>query len=213
MLRFLAVALFLAVTFALPFVFWGDRFEAAFAGDGAVQWLQELGPYAWLSAIGLLIADLVLPVPSSAVMAALGILYGPWWGGAIATAGSIASGLVGYGICRLFGRPLARRLIGDRMLDYGNRLFAGFGGWVVALSRWQPILPEVIACLAGLSRMPLGFFVLALACGAAPLGFAFAAIGHAGADRPLLTMAACALLPLMLWALMQPMLRRRAGRP
>lgn len=211
--RFVAVAIFLALTFALPFVWWGDRFEDAFGGDGAVRWLREIGPSAWLGAIALLIADLVLPIPSSAVMAALGIVYGPWWGGLIATVGSIASGLIGYGIGRLLGRPVAQRLVGERMLDYGNRLFAGFGGWVVALSRWQPILPEVVACLAGLSRMRLGFFLLALACGSVPLGFTFAALGHAGAQRPLATMLVSALAPLLLWALMQPLLRRRAGRP
>ncbi len=84
------------------------------------------------------------------------------------------------GLCRGFGRPLALRLLGPRDLEQGERLFARTGGWLVVLSRWLPIFPEVIACMAGLARMPLWTFLIALLCGSAPLGFAFAAIGHAG---------------------------------
>jgi membrane protein DedA with SNARE-associated domain len=84
-------------------------------------------------------------------------------------------------------------------LAAAETLFARSGGWMVALSRWLPVLPEAIACMAGLARMPAGRFSLALLCGSAPLGFAVAALGHAGSDRPFLTLALCALLPLPIW--------------
>lgn len=212
MLRFLLVCLFLAVTVALPFVFWGDQFEAAFSADESVQWLRDFGPYAWLSAIGLLVADLVLPIPTTAVMAGLGIIYGPLVGGFIATAGSVIAGLTGYWLCRWMGRPMAERLAGQSMLDYGQRLFDSAGGWLVALSRWQPILPEVIACIAGLSRMRADYFLIALICGSAPLGFVFALIGHSGQQSPILTMTVAALAPLFIWLLLRPALRRIANQ-
>ena len=60
---------------------------------------------------------------------------------------------------------------------------ANGGGWVVALSRALPILPEVISCTAGLVRMPFRKFTVALACGSAPMGFLFAAIGRAVGDH------------------------------
>ena len=208
MARFLVVSLFLALTIALPFVFWGDHFEAAFTDGQTVQWLREIGPYAWLSAIGLLISDIALPIPSTAVMAGLGIIYGPWLGGLIATTGSVLAGLIGYTLCRLFGRPMALWFSGETMLDYGQGLFERAGGWVVALSRWQPILPEVVACLAGLSKMRLLPFVVALVCGSAPLGFIFALIGHRGQDQPAATLLICALSPFALWFLMRPFFRR-----
>ena len=75
-------------------------------------------------------------------------------------------GTLGYGLCRGFGRPLARRLLGPRDLEQGERLFARTGGWLVVLSRWLPIFPEVIACMAGLARMPLRTF-LTHSCAAA----------------------------------------------
>ena len=91
----------------------------------------------------------------------------------------------------------------------GERLFARAGGWLVVLSRWLPVFPEVIACMAGLSRMPALPFFTALACGSAPLGFAFAAIGHAGVDHPVLAIALSGGLPPLLWLLVQHHVRAR----
>ncbi|MGB7182247.1 MAG: VTT domain-containing protein [Burkholderiaceae bacterium] len=212
MARFFLVAVFLAATIGLPFVFWGDQFEAAFTDGQTVQWLRDIGPYAWLSAIGLLVSDIALPIPSTAVMAGLGILYGPWLGGLIATAGSVLAGVIGYGLCRLFGRPIAVWLAGESMLGYGQGLFERSGGWLVALSRWQPVLPEVVACLAGLSKMRFVPFCVALVCGSAPLGFVFAMIGHRGQNAPVVTLLASALAPFVLWFLMRPLFKRLRSR-
>jgi uncharacterized membrane protein YdjX (TVP38/TMEM64 family) len=158
-------------------------------------------------------SDLVLPIPATAVMAALGFVYGPVAGGLIATLGSFLSGALAYLLCRRFGRPAAARLLGPRQLMEAERLFARVGGWLVVLSRWLPVFPEVIACMAGLARMrPLPFFV-ALACGSAPLGFAFAAIGHAGVDHPVLAIALSAVLPPLLWLSVQPYFRAKQRAP
>ena len=82
------------------------------------------------------------------------------------------------------------------------------GGWLVALSRCLPILPEVIACMAGLTRMPAATFFAALACGSLPMGFVFAAIGHTGNDRPGLAIGLSLLLPVGFWLVVQPILKR-----
>jgi uncharacterized membrane protein YdjX (TVP38/TMEM64 family) len=63
--------------------------------------------------------------------------------------------------------------------------------------------------MAGLTRMPATAFFAALACGSIPFGFAFAAIGHAGVDRPLIAIALSALLPPILWAVIHAYLRRK----
>jgi membrane protein DedA with SNARE-associated domain len=72
-----------------------------------------------------------------------------------------------------------------------------------------PVFPEVIACMAGLSRMPPLAFFAALACGSAPLGFVFAMIGHAGVDYPVLAIALSAGLPPLLWLGVQPYFRAK----
>ena len=53
---------------------------------------------------------------------------------------------------------------------------------------------------------------LALACGSLPLGFAFAAVGHAGTEHPALALAASALAPPALWLAVQPLFRARLRR-
>ena len=208
-----ALCLFIAIALVLgsPFFLFGPDFTDVPADRGAVSWLETFGHYAWVTGVGLLIADLVLPVPTTAVMTALGIVYGPWLGGLISALGSVASGLVGYGVGRFLGRPIVRRVVGAQALSEGDRLFADLGGWMVALSRWLPIVSEVVACMAGLSRLRFPIFAAALACGSVPLGFAFAAIGEAGADRPLLTLALGAAAPFVLWGLVRPLLKRRAS--
>lgn len=210
--RALALIAFLAATLVLPFLLFGGALEQALGGDALLQWLRGFGRWAWLIALALQMADIVLPVPSSAIMAALGMLYGPWVGGALASAGAIAAGLLAYGLCRLLGRGFARWLLGDDQLAAGERLFTRAGGWIVALTRWQPILPEVTACLAGMLRMPVAVFGLALACGSLPLGFAFAWVGYLGRSMPAATLLVSTLAPILLWALLRPAMRaRRAG--
>jgi uncharacterized membrane protein YdjX (TVP38/TMEM64 family) len=69
----------------------------------------------------------------------------------------------------------------------------------VALSRWLPLLPEVIACLAGLTRMPLRTFTLSLAVGSVPMGFVYAAIGAAGQSRPGLALSLSIIVPAVMY--------------
>ncbi|MFW5678882.1 MAG: TVP38/TMEM64 family protein [Pseudomonadota bacterium] len=207
----LALVVFgLGTLVALPFVVWGDGFEAAFSVSATTLWLREQESWAWAAAIGLLVSDLVLPIPGTSVMAALGIVYGPVLGGLIGAAGSIASGLIAYGLCRAFGQRAFAWIAGDAGVGAARDLFGRRGGWLVALSRWLPVLPETVACLAGLARMRFATFLLALACGSLPLGLTFATVGHWGADTPLLVFAASALVPALLWGGVVAVSRRRA---
>ncbi len=211
-MRLLWIFLLLAALVLIPFGIWGDDFETWFSQEAAVAWLNRYGAWAWAAGIGLLVADLFLPVPGTAVIAALGYVYGLWLGGLIGAAGSMLSGLLAYGLSRSLGRRAAEWIAGKEDLEKGERVFGGSaGGFIVALSRWLPVMPEVIACLAGMARMPLRRFVAALACGSLPLGLAFAAIGSAGHDRPVLALLLSAVIPPILWAIIRPLVVRRSG--
>jgi len=209
MLRLFGLFLVLAFLVIIPFLIWGDGIEQALATLDAGQWTARFGSWAWAVGLLLLIGDLILPIPATAVMTALGILYGPLLGGLLAAGGSFLAGSIGYGLCRAFGRRAAIAILGERDLHQGEALFARFGGWLVALSRWLPVFPEVIACMAGLTRMPPLAFFTALACGSVPFGFAFAILGHAGVDRPLLAIGLSASIPLLLWTGVQLYSRQR----
>ncbi len=200
------------VVFLVPFVIWGGSVEQLFSQAGTVEWLRGHGRWAWAAGFALLASDLVLPVPGTVVMSALGFVYGPVLGGLLGATGSFLSGAIAYWLCRALGRGAALRLLGERDLERGERLFVSAGGWLVVLSRWLPLLPEVVACMAGLTHMPARLFHLALACGSLPLGFAFAAVGHAGTEHPALALAASALAPPALWLAVQPLFRARLRR-
>jgi len=206
-MRLFWIFLSLALLLLIPFLLWADRLE--FSQAGAVEWLGHYGNWAWAAGIALLVSDLLLPVPGTAVMAALGFIYGPLIGGAIAAAGSMLAGLIAYGLCRLAGRRAADWLVGREDLERGEQLFTEIGGWLVAVSRWLPLFPEVIACMAGLVRMRRRVFVAALACGSVPLGFTYASVGAAGAKHPTLALALSAGLPPLLWLLLKRWITRR----
>jgi uncharacterized membrane protein YdjX (TVP38/TMEM64 family) len=191
----------LALVFLVSWMIWGAGWEARFSQEGSVAFLQSSGPWAWAAGIGLLVSDFVMPIPGTLVMSALGFIYGPLAGGLLAAAGSMSAGLTGYGIGRCFGERAARRLLGDLDFEKGRLLFARGGGWMVALSRALPILPEVISCTAGLVRMPLRRFVVSLACGSLPIGFLFAAIGAAGREAPAWALVFSLIVPAVLWLL------------
>ena len=196
MLMLVAVLLALVIG---PFLVWGERFEAVLSLEGARAWLEGFGAWAWAAGMGLLVADIVLPVPGTVVMSALGWRYGWLLGGLASAAGSMLAGTLAFGMCRRFGRPVARWIAGEDGLERAREVFERSGGWLVALSRWLPVLPEAVACLAGLARMPWRTFLLALTCGSVPLGFAFASIGHLGHQNPALALLLSALVPLVLW--------------
>jgi uncharacterized membrane protein YdjX (TVP38/TMEM64 family) len=182
----------------LPWAVWGARFEEALSPVRLAALLGSEPRAAAAAGVGLICADILLPVPATPVMSALGLVLGPWWGGLVSATGSFLAGCLAYGLARFLGRAPAAWVAGEGMAGLEER-FAAQGGWMVALSRWTPVLPEAVAALAGVARMPFGRFAAALACGSLPLGFAFAWVGHLGHESPALALALSALLPALLW--------------
>ena len=196
------VALLLVGTIG-PWLIWGEAFERSFSLVGTLTWLRELGPWAAAAGVGLLVADIALPIPSTIVMSALGATYGFGVGGLLSILGSMLAGLTAYGLARWAGRPAAIWIAGEDSLVRTEELFARGGAWLVLTSRWLPILPEAVACLAGLARMPFRTFFWALMVGSIPLGLTFAWVGTLAEDREGLALALSAGLPIGAWLLSQ----------
>ncbi len=96
---------------------------------------------------------------------------------AFATAGSVAGALVGYAIGAWGGRPILDRWgryvgIGSDDLDRADRWFDRWGSWAVFLGRMVPLVRTFVSYPAGISRMPMGRFLLFSTLGSLPWNLA-----------------------------------------
>ncbi len=198
-MRLIWLMIGIAALFLFSWGLFGESLEAAWNVQRLAGHFEQAKSWAWLLGIVLLLADLLLPIPGTIVMSALGAVYGFWIGGVLSAIGSMLAGILGYGVGRFFDEKFAKRWLGEKDFEKGRSLFDKSGAWVVAMSRALPILPEVLACMAGLLRMPFGKFVIALACGSVPMGFLFAWIGTVGRDQPAWGLAFSLGVPAVLW--------------
>ena len=102
----------------------------------------------------LLFADLFVAVPTLTVIILGGYFLGSTLGAIAAIIGLFLAGICGYGLSRKYGDLLINFLIKDRnKRDAAINSFQHYGAIVILLSRAVPILPEVSACMAGMTRM------------------------------------------------------------
>ena len=69
-MRLILTTLGLGVVLCVPFLLWGEDFTGWFSGASAVEWIRGWGSWGWLAVVGLLVADVVLPIPATPVMSA-----------------------------------------------------------------------------------------------------------------------------------------------
>jgi membrane protein DedA with SNARE-associated domain len=91
----------------------------------------------------------------------------------LATVGSLAGAVVGYYIGAWGGRPILDRYgkyvgIGAEDLDRADRWFERWGSWAVFFGRMVPLVRTFVSYPAGISRMPMGRFLLFSALGSLP---------------------------------------------
>jgi uncharacterized membrane protein YdjX (TVP38/TMEM64 family) len=130
-------------------------FFAASALGLAIDDTEAMGTGGVLAAVTgvvLLIADALLPVPSSLVMLANGKLFGVATGTMLSLVGSIGSALAAFAIGRA-GTNGIRRLVLPDEHDRASAMLERWGAAAVALTRPVPILAETVAILAGSSRL------------------------------------------------------------
>ena len=179
--------------------------------NNAVLSLRGWGNWAWALGVGLIWADLVLPIPQTAVIAALGIIYGTVLGGLLGSLGLITSGLAGYLLILTSARRFVQRVVGRQSLRKMESVFERGGAWAIVVTRSLPYsIPEAMVFLAGLGGMPMKQFITALAIGSVPTAFAFAAIGAAWADQPILALLVSYVLPIVLLPIALYVMRLRA---
>jgi uncharacterized membrane protein YdjX (TVP38/TMEM64 family) len=173
--------------------------------------------HRWIAAlliVGLLAGDVVLPVPSSAVNALAGLLFGWALGAVLIWLGlSLGCGL-GYALGAKGARPLARRLVGDADLARAISRFGHAAPLTLALTRAVPVLAEAGTLSAGAAGMPLGAFLRVTSLANAGVAVVYAGVGAAALNTHafLLAFLAAAGLPALAWGVWR-LAKRRAPDP
>jgi membrane protein DedA with SNARE-associated domain len=142
-------------------------------------WAQEAlrdGGYALLALL-ICLENLIPPIPSELLLPLAGYQV---FAGTLdyvpavlaATAGSVAGALILYTAARLGGRPLLLRYgrmlrLSPTGLDRADAWFDRHGSKLVLGGRLIPTVRSVVSVPAGLSEMPVGWFVALTALGSA----------------------------------------------
>ncbi len=206
---------FLILFFALSFLFLasfalvGDWMETFFSFQKCSEWFLSLKPFAWLIGISALIGDILLPLPATGIMAALGNVYGFWIGFLYSFIGSFCAGMIGYFITRLFGERGAKFFASKEEREEFKNVFNKFGGIAVIFSRMLPILPEVVTVLAGFAKMRLKLFIPALILGTLPTAAFFSYLGTIGKENSNFGIIVAVFLPAIIWFIVSPVLKKK----
>lgn len=139
-------------------------------------WLSRGRPLAGGISVGLLVADVLIPVPSSLLMIANGALFGLWGGAALSMAGGMGAALAGWAIGRRGGALLARALSPAEEAR-AQRLIQRWGVLAVVITRPVPVLAETVAMMAGALGMSWPRVALGAAAGLLPVVMIYAWIG------------------------------------
>ena len=144
-------------------------------------WMKHGGVLAAAVGVGLLIADVVLPVPSSIVMVAHGALFGVWWGTMLSLLGSVGAATFGFAIGRR-GGALLERVVTPPERARASSILARWGTLAIIVTRPVPLLAETVAIMAGASSMSWRAIIVASIAGSLPMSLLYALTGAAVAN-------------------------------
>jgi uncharacterized membrane protein YdjX (TVP38/TMEM64 family) len=149
----------------------------------ARAWMDGAGAGGAAAVVGLLTADVFLPIPSSLIMILSGAAFGVGWGAVFAFIGSVGGEWLGFEIVRRYGTRMASRFIGDEdEIARLNTLLVRHGAAAVAMTRALPVVMETMSVVAGLSAMSRRSFLVASALGTAPIVVVYAYAGALSRD-------------------------------
>lgn len=172
-------------------------------------WLRQAGPAAMAVGVGLLILDVLLPVPSSVVMVLHGALFGVLWGALLSLIGCIGAATLGFALGRR-GGAILERLVTPEEKRRADALLIRWGAMAILLTRPLPLVAEATAILAGASPMSWGRMLVAAFLGSLPACVLYAWAGSRSAEITdgLLMFAAVIAFAGLFWAISRIVERR-----
>lgn len=142
--------------------------------------LRAAGPVAPLISIGLMVVHTLVPFPSEIVTITNGVVFGPVVGFALSWSGAMLGAYLGYGIARLGGRPLIRRIAGPTRMDSLDVRLGGHSAWALLTARLLPVVSfNLVNFAAGFLDVDLWTFTWTTAIGIVPITAVMVWLGHA----------------------------------
>ncbi|HHY86773.1 MAG TPA: VTT domain-containing protein [Verrucomicrobia bacterium] len=172
----IALVLAMLLLFALL-----QAFQVPFLQDDTRFMFEMEKGFAALAGLGLLLVDVVAPVPSSVIMTANGALFGAVPGTLLSLAGGMGAAAVAYWI-GMGGERAGRRWMGESALTRAHAFFLRHGMLAVIVSRPVPILAEAVGIIAGMAGMPRGRFFGGALAGLVPIAVVYAVAGAYSRD-------------------------------
>ncbi len=164
MKHLIKVIIIIASFFALTFIL--VKATGILSVDQIEAWLlhaKEFSPFYIGSVVVLLLfTDLFIAIPTLTVITLSGYFLGFEYGAVFSLIGLMMAGVSGYGLSNVFGEHILGFLL--KKEDARQEMKATFiehGFVMILLSRATPILPEVTACLAGMTKMRFSKFIMA----------------------------------------------------
>lgn len=172
--RYWIMAACLLIFFLLTFFI----IQAAGIGllDEPTTWLKDHSALTAVLSVAILIADIVIPAPSSVIMVAHGALFGVWIGSLLSFIGLVGSAMAGFAIGRA-GNDVIKRFVTPVEYDKASQLLQRWGAISIVITRPIPLLAETVSILAGASPLRWQAALLASVAGALPISILYAIAG------------------------------------
>ncbi len=148
-------------------------------------WIEQLGPLAPLAFFGLNVVQIVVaPIPGYPVQVLGGVLFGLIPGSIITVGGLVVGGTLAAWLGRRFGRPWLEKRFGAETLEHWGQVahIDSFWTWWIIL-----LIPfgDIPYFIAGLSRIRLSLFALAILTSRGPFTVLIVWLGDRVTGLPL----------------------------
>ena len=176
----LFIALIIFSLFLLYYNFFVDRI---FLYRLVVDWF--VNPIYLLGIVGILlfilimaIQGLIVPIPSEIVLLATGMIWGLIGGGIMGIIGSMAAALLCFYISKKGGRPLVKKIVGEKAINVADNFIHKYGIWAIIIARFLPFIAfDPISYVSGLVDIDVKKYSLGSFIGSIPRAFFYSWLG------------------------------------
>jgi uncharacterized membrane protein YdjX (TVP38/TMEM64 family) len=208
--RFAFFLFFVAITAAIALL---GFLDLNVTPDGIRTAVANWGPLAPLAFVVLFALRPFIFFPSTVLFVAGGLAFGSVLGAFYAVIGGTVAGIITFGLARWLGRDFVQARLPARLQRFQSE---SWGARLVFFMILVPIFPITgVNYAAGLSRISLGGYTLAMVGGLIPRAFAYSFFGDSlldvGSPQFVFALALLALLVLLPTWLRHRIVRRSSG--